>query len=129
VADHDRDRLLCGQRAVRHQVVGLEVGQRRSDDATLVGVAGAVAVPREVLEHRQHTRVTQPLRIRAREVGHLGRIGSKRAIADHLVVGFRRDVGDRREVDRDAKVPHRLAALQRDVVHLGRRLRLRQHPR
>ena len=76
-------------------------------------------MPREVLEHRQHARVAQPLGVRARELDDLRRIGTERAIADHLVVGFRRHVDDRCEVDGDAQVPHGLAALERDAADLA----------
>ena len=83
----------------------------------------------EVLEHRQQAGVAQPLGVGARVLDDLRRIGAERAVADHLVVGFRRDVDDGCEVDRDAEAAHGLAALERDVVDLVGCLGLRQHPR
>ena len=50
-------------------------------------------------------------------------------VADHRVVGGVGDVDDRCEIDSDAKVFHRAAALQRDVMHLLDGLRLGEHPR
>ncbi len=88
-----------------------------------------MAVTGEVLEHRQDSGVAQPLGVRPRVLGDLGGIGTERAVADHLVVGFLGHVDDRREVDGDAQLLHRLPALERDVVDLLRGVGVGQHPR
>ncbi len=60
-----------------HEVVGLQIGQRRGDDAPVVGVARRVAVAGEVLEHRQQAGVAQPLGVGARELDDLRRIANR----------------------------------------------------
>ncbi len=83
----------------------------------------------EVLEHRQQARVAQPAGVGARVVGDGRRVGAEGAIADHGVVRRVGDVGDRREVDGDAELSHRLPAREGDVVDLVGRVAGRQYPR
>ena len=86
------------------------------DHAALVRVTGRVAVAGEVLEHRRDSGFEQPPRVGARVLGDLLRVGAEGAVADHGVVVLVGDVDDGREVDGDAQVLHRLAALEGDVV-------------
>ena len=77
VADHHRDRAAVDQRPVGHQVVVLQLRQRRGDDAAGVRVAGAVAVAGEMLEHRQQAGVAQTPRVGPGVLGDLRRVVSR----------------------------------------------------
>ena len=107
----------------------LQVGERRCGDGAGMRIARAVPVPREVLEHRQQARLTQPARIGACIVGDHGRVGAEGPVTDHGVIRSVGDVDHRREVHREASTAHRLTTLQGDLVHLLGRIGLRQHPR
>ena len=119
VAHHDPDRGRGHQRPVGHQVVVLQVVQRRRDDAAGVRITRAVPVAGEVLEHRQQPGVPQPLRVGPGVVGDLRRIGAERTVADHGVVGRVGDVDDGREVDGNAQFVHLAAAVGGQVMYLA----------
>jgi hypothetical protein len=116
-----------GQRAERREIDGFErvaAGVDHGQADMAVGAGAAVAG--DMLDHRQHAAVDQPVGHRPAEQGDRGGVGGEGPVADDVVGAGRRHVEHRRAVDGDAEVRQ----LQRDQggVEPGRRDRRRLRP-